>query len=175
MAKDFKIETIANNIFSKVDINEKENAKQWESDKETFEDELSKVVKGLDNDQRDIVLSKLEKLSHTPEGFFNSNGSINVKKFIKTTKDIVSKEEAKIKSSKSDNDRNYKNENVNYKITEEKQLEAKLKQIEQEAEPYIDKWSDEEKKTYKVLIRKTEEKYQKIQKLKAKYIKSRNG
>lgn len=174
MAKDFKIEAISNNIFSKIDINKKENAKQWINDKESFEEELSKTINGLDNNQREVVLTKLEKLSQKPEGFLSSNGSIDIKKFIKTTKEIVSIEEDKLNSQNANNTNTFKEETENTKNTEEKIIEAKLKQIEQETEPYIKKWNDEEKKEYKRLVAETETKFEQIQKRKEELIK-KNG
>lgn len=160
MTKDFRIEAIANNIFSMIDINKKENIKQWTKDKENFEEELFNSIQGLENEKRQKVLLRLEKMTQRPEIFLNKAGTIDVKKVIAKTQEIVAREET---LDKVDNKSKEESDKKEEKTQNEKNFEKKIEEILDGSEKYTKNWSKEEKEAYEELVRETEKKLEDIQ------------
>lgn len=168
MTNNFRIEAIANNIFEKISISKKENIKQWQRDKDNFEEELFNILKPLENKDRDNVLSRLEIMTQKPEKFFSASGAIDVKKIISVTQEIVQEEQKKGKSYEKTNS-NIINEEKTPDTVKNNFMEH-IEELISCTKPYTEGWTEDEKSTYEKLLEETERKHSKIEERKKELV-----
>lgn len=161
MGNNSKIDSIVNNIFSKVEINEKENYKQWQLDKDKFQEELEIAINEFDNETRKLILLRLEKDAESGKvEFYDSAGNINLKKISKVTKNIA--KEVTEKNTVNSNIEQTSN-NTNLGSTQEK--EQRIEEIKQDFASFMSGWSKEEQDIFAKSMDEALKKKEEVEKL----------
>lgn len=139
MGNNSKIDAIADIVFSKVEINKKENYKEWKKDKERFQEELEIALNEFDNETKKTILFRLEKDAESGQStFFNSSGNIDIQSIPKITRNIAKQVNEKNINTSKISDTNITKENT-------MSHEEKVEKIKEEFEPFTKGWSAEDK------------------------------